>query len=176
MLLKALTTIAVLTQLLAFTSAKPTVYLIRHGEKPADDSNGLSAAGVERSQCLPKVFGTASAYNIGYIMAQTYEEDGSRKRPYDTVKPLADSLGLTVDIGCDRDDPDCVQKRVENYNGKGNILICWEHKKLTDIVKALGDKDAPKYPSDHFDLIWTDPAEYTGITSQTSECCPGDKC
>lgn len=53
-------------------AAKPTVYLIRHGEKPADDDeNGLSAAGVKRSQCLRNVFGTSSSYGIGYIMAQT---------------------------------------------------------------------------------------------------------
>lgn len=31
------------------------VYLIRHGEKPDDDSNGLSAQGEERAQCLVNV-------------------------------------------------------------------------------------------------------------------------
>lgn len=30
------------------------VYLIRHGEKPADGSNGLSPRGEERAQCLAK--------------------------------------------------------------------------------------------------------------------------
>jgi hypothetical protein len=47
-----------------------TVYLIRHGEKPEPEENGLSAQGVERSQALPGVFGRDSQYNIGYIMAQ----------------------------------------------------------------------------------------------------------
>jgi hypothetical protein len=37
---------------------------------------------------------------------------------------------------------------VNNYSGPGNILICWEHDALTDIVKALGDDDAPKYNDD----------------------------
>ena len=31
------------------------VYLIRHGEKPADGSNGLSPQGEERAQCLVNV-------------------------------------------------------------------------------------------------------------------------
>lgn len=129
----------------AAAAAKPTVYLIRHGEKPADDSeHGLSAAGVKRAQCLRNVFGAKSSYNIGHIMAQTPQDgefprslpiapprlltalnrvDGSRGRPRDTVAPLAADLGLTTDLSCDRDDADCVADVVKNYTGKGNILI-----------------------------------------------------
>ena len=56
---------------LAMGGSSPTVYLIRHGEKPADGGNGLSAQGLDRAQCLPSVFGKNSQYNIGKIMAQT---------------------------------------------------------------------------------------------------------
>lgn len=52
-------------------AAKSTVYLIRHGEKPADGGNGLNAQGLQRAQCLRDVFGGSSSYNIGYIMAMT---------------------------------------------------------------------------------------------------------
>ncbi|KAJ5740716.1 hypothetical protein N7493_000588 [Penicillium malachiteum] len=152
--------------------ANPTVYLIRHGEKP-DDGDGLSAEGLERAQCLRTVFGASSSYNIGHIMAQTPKSDGSRQRPYDTVEPLAEDLGLTVDTSCDRDDPGCVKDVVDGYTGSGNILICWEHDALTDIVEKLGDDDAPDYPDDSFNIIWTDPSPYTDITSETSENCPG---
>lgn len=51
--------------------AESTVYLIRHGEKPADGGTGLNAQGVQRSQCLRNVFGSSSDYDIGYILAQT---------------------------------------------------------------------------------------------------------
>lgn len=51
--------------------ADPIVYLIRHGEKPSNGSDGLSAAGLERAQCLKTVFGPSSGYDIGYIMAET---------------------------------------------------------------------------------------------------------
>ncbi|KAE8143570.1 hypothetical protein BDV38DRAFT_231666 [Aspergillus pseudotamarii] len=157
----------------ATVMASPTVYLIRHGEKPDDGGNGLSAQGVQRAQCLRSVFGKDSKYNIGYIMAQTPKKSGKRVRPYETVLPLAEDLGLTVDTSCDRDDPKCVKKAIENYKGDGNILICWQHEALTDIVKKLGADDAPEYPSDRFDLIWTDPSPYTKITETTSEQCPG---
>jgi broad specificity phosphatase PhoE len=53
------------------TAAKPTVYLIRHGEKPSDGGIGLSSQGQQRAQCLRSVFGASSKYNIGYILAQT---------------------------------------------------------------------------------------------------------
>ncbi|KAF8954293.1 hypothetical protein BGZ46_002965 [Entomortierella lignicola] len=99
--------------------------------------------------------------------------DGSRERPYLTVKPLADDLGLTVDTSCDRDDPDCVKAAVSNYSGSGNILICWEHDALTDIVESLGDSDAPDYPDNDYGIIWTDPSPYGDITAYTEENCPG---
>jgi len=64
----------VLALLLATAAlAKPTVYFIRHGEKPGGDANGLSDQGEERAQCLRNVFGKDSGYDIGYIMAQGYK-------------------------------------------------------------------------------------------------------
>lgn len=55
----------------ATAACSPTVYLIRHGEKPSDGGNGLNAQGVKRSQCIRKIFGQDSDYNITHIMAQT---------------------------------------------------------------------------------------------------------
>lgn len=77
--------------------------------------------------------------------------DGSRARPYETVKPLADSLGLKIDDSVSRDDAEGVAKAVEKWNGKGNILICWEHGQLTDIAEAIGVKHAPDYPDERYD-------------------------
>lgn len=54
---------------------KPTIYLIRHGEKPEDDDiPGLSPQGKQRAQCLRNVFNKSSPYNIGYIMSQDYKK------------------------------------------------------------------------------------------------------
>src|SRR5450759_5391909 len=109
--------------------------------------NVLNAMGMQRAQCLRTVFGASSPYNIGHIMAETPQSglfsmpffptyhfepnmfsDGSQARPYDTVLPLSEDLGLTIDISCQRDDSACVQNVVDSYTGAGNILICWEHK------------------------------------------------
>lgn len=158
--------------LLAVVSAEPTVYLIRHGEKP-DSGDGLSTQGEERAQCLRSVFGASSSFDIGYIMAQTPKSDGSRQRPLDTVTPLAEDLNITVDTSCSRGDESCVKDVVDDYSGSGNILICWEHDELQKIAKKLGADDVDAYPDDHYDLIWTDPYDYSAITSITSENCTG---
>ncbi|KAJ5157923.1 phosphoglycerate mutase family protein [Penicillium canariense] len=147
--------------LLATATAQSTVYLIRHGEK-LSSGNGISSQGEERAQCLVNVFSASSSYNIGHIMAETPRSamsisGGWQQCPYDTVLPLAESLGLDVDTSCERDDADCVQSVVDSYTGDGKILICWEHNELTNIVTALGDSDAPSYPDDSYNLIWTDP-------------------
>jgi hypothetical protein len=60
----------ILFPFLATAALAQTVYLIRHGEKPSDGSNGLSAQGMQRAQCLRNVFGLSSQYNIGYIIAE----------------------------------------------------------------------------------------------------------
>ncbi|KAG9242125.1 putative phosphoglycerate mutase family protein [Calycina marina] len=163
--------------LLVSVASAQTVYIIRHGEKPDDDDvTGLSAAGVQRSKCLRTVFGASSGYNIGYILAQTPKSSGKRNRPYLTVEPVSKDLGLTVDTSCDRDDFDCVVDTVAVYGAKAsgqNILICWEHNALTAIVSNLGTKNAPYYPDDLFNIIWTDPKPYSTITATTSENCPG---
>jgi hypothetical protein len=55
---------------LAAVASASAVYLIRHGEKPSDGSNGLNAQSVQGAQCLRNVFGASSGYNIGYIIAE----------------------------------------------------------------------------------------------------------
>lgn len=76
--------------------------------------------------------------------------DGERDRPYLTVKPLADSLGVPFDYSIARDDADKVAQTVKDFNGAGNILICWEHGQLTRIAEALGVKGDAKYPGDRY--------------------------
>src|SRR4030088_2657357 len=67
-----------------------TVILIRHAEKMVDPNNtdpDLSPAGQARAQELVRMFGDAG---INAIYATQY------KRTQQTVRPLADKLGLPV--------------------------------------------------------------------------------
>jgi hypothetical protein len=149
-------------------SSKPTVYFIRHGEKPVD-GDGLSADGLQRAECLRNVFGKNSSFSINHIIAQRPQLgvlepqpsegyrpltslDGRQKRPYDTVLPLSRDLGLEVDTHCERDDVHCVEKTTRSYSGPGNILICWEHSTMSNITEIMGDKNPPHFPRSEFVL------------------------
>ncbi|KAL9934654.1 hypothetical protein V8E36_006429 [Tilletia maclaganii] len=149
------------------------IYLIRHGEKTSDDSVGLSSTGQQRAQCLRNVFGANSGYNIKKIFAQKYKSDGSRVRPYQTVQPLAQDLGLTVDVGCDRDDIDCVHDAIHAFASKStaDILVCWEHDALEDIGASIGQRF--NYPGSRFDLIFLEKNGDLSKNSPYSENCPG---
>ncbi|KAH0559958.1 hypothetical protein GP486_003524 [Trichoglossum hirsutum] len=161
--------------------------MIRHGEKPpkdenGDDVNGLSDAGLNRAQGLVGVFGSASSYNIRYILAEHPKKDGSRTRPLETVSQLATELGISVDDSVDRDDAGGAAKAAKAHHGPGNVLICWEHGQLAKIAKELGVKGYAhgsgasgkvKYPDDRFDLIWTVMPPYEEIASVTSEDIQG---
>jgi hypothetical protein len=77
-------------------------------------------------------------------------DDGHDERPWKTVLPLADSIGLktnnnSFDIRFKRDKSKKVAEAVNAFQGPGDILICWEHKALTDLATAIGVRDAPKY-------------------------------
>jgi len=161
-------------------AASPTVYLIRHGEKPpklpnGEDPDGLSVQGIERSKALVQVFGRQSPYNIGYIVAQHPKDDGKEDRPYLTIKPLAETLKPEVDFNhkVHRDDAAGVAQAVQAFHGPGNVLVCWEHHRLQAIAQAIGAQDAPVYPEDRFDVIWTVEPPYDHISNVTSEHCPG---
>ncbi|CAI7569599.1 unnamed protein product [Penicillium manginii] len=127
----------------------PTVYLIRHGEKPADkEDHRLTHKGKERAQCLRTVFGAESEYDIGYIIAPTVKKHGKHGRPFETVRPLAKDLGLKIDTHCSRKSGACVADAIWSYDGPGNILISWRHGTLSDIQWFLGSEYPLEYPYD----------------------------
>ncbi|KAJ5218963.1 uncharacterized protein N7498_001062 [Penicillium cinerascens] len=161
---------------LAVASARgpTTVYMIRHGEKPADKNDqGLTPDGWRRAECLRDVFGADSEYNIQHIIAPPVMQNGEHRRPYMTVLPLAHDLGLQIDDHCTRKDPECVADAIRSYDGTGNILISWRHSNMDEIQELLGSENPVDYPINRFDLIWTMPYPYNEITDIYSEECPG---
>lgn len=102
------------------------------------------------------------------------QSNGKRRRPYDTVTPLASDLGLAVDHHCDRDDADCVHDTIKSFGdngGQGSVLVCWEHDALSDISMALGDEF--DYPDDVYNLIYEIVDKQLTKDSPYSEECPG---
>ncbi|KOS23112.1 hypothetical protein ESCO_003527 [Escovopsis weberi] len=153
---------------------RPSVFLIRHGEKPLDkDNHHLSDKGKQRAQCLRRVFSEDSHYDITKIMVEKRRKKGKRTRPFDTVAPLAEDLGIEIDDSCEQMDTRCVKKAIKQYRGPGNILICWEHKGLGKIIRKLGVKGKHRYPTKSYNLIWSVHHPYSNIANVASENCPG---
>src|SRR3989454_12480696 len=90
MLFAVLGAVVVFAYFATFRRPVTTVILIRHAEKVIDPNNAdpdLSPAGQTRAQELVRMFGDAG---INAIYATQY------KRTQQTVKPLADKLGLAT--------------------------------------------------------------------------------
>ena len=86
----------------AAAQSSKMVYLIRHGEKPADGGDDLTPAGYQRAACIAPFFGS-SDFNIQHIFAC---DDTTSRRMVETVTPLAQLLNLTIDTSIGEQDPD----------------------------------------------------------------------
>ena len=142
------------------------IYLIRHGEKPSDDSPGLTSQGKARAACISTKWSLDKKFTA--LFAPAYKPDGSRKRAFDTITPLASRLHETINTKCDRDDTACIVKAAKAAQAKGNVLVAWEHKELTNIAKKLSGQSL-EYPGSTFDLVWIVDAK--GKLTKSTEGC-----
>jgi hypothetical protein len=133
------------------------VILIRHAEKPPA-GHRLSQKGRERAAALaPYFLARPEVREFGppvAIYAQKRTEENRSRRPVETVKPLARELRLDVLEYAHEDFKKMVAdiNSRKEYRGK-MVLVCWEHRGIPDIARALGVK-APKWPGEAFDRTW----------------------
>lgn len=139
-----------------------TIYIIRHGEKINDDHIGLSKKGKKRANEIKRIFSN-SKFNIKYLYAQQYDDDGHKKRPYLTLKPLSKKMNLKIDTTCKREDIKCIIDKILNNHNDGNILLTWEHDKLQKIAEKLINelkikgnnlKNKLDKSNDGYDFLW----------------------
>jgi phosphohistidine phosphatase SixA len=139
------------------SSFPAAILIIRHGEKPDDESDRhLSNQGRIRAKILgeklPPMFPSISA-----LFAAAPSEDSDR--PYETIKPLGEVLGLKIDRSfTDKQHSELAKEILSdstNYGGK-TILICWHHEKIPALARDdLGQVAAPEtWPDEVFDQIW----------------------
>ena len=151
-----------------------TIMIIRHGEKPAGsqkssgvDATGsqspgsLSVRGWQRAGALVGLFDPAAADPIRAGLSRprsiyAAKPDGDAgQRPSQTVTPLADRLGLTVNTTYAKGN---VQALVQDITAvHGTVLVCWQHEEIPALAAALGPVTTPvptNWPDDRFDLVW----------------------
>jgi|SRR5208282_2343300 len=127
------------------------IVIVRHAEKPASKKPHLAVRGEMRaiglSKLLPKVV------KPDFVFASTSTKHSAR--PYQTIRPTADKLGVDVStMYADKEIKKLVKDfRKKQFRGK-TILICWHHGQLPKLIQELGY--APPYdqwPEELFDRI-----------------------
>lgn len=143
-----------------------SIMLIRHAEKPTTTLKGVKADGTRNPGSLvPRGWQRAGALSCFFstppsslaiptaIYTVQPKSFGGSSRPSETVSALAAKLGIKPSLlGVDAID-DLVDKVLSET---GDVLICWEHKRIPIITAAiLQVNNVPKWSGKRFDLVWT---------------------
>jgi phosphohistidine phosphatase SixA len=125
-----------------------TIILVRHAEKevvpPENKDPNLSLAGQARAQELARMFGRAG---ITSIYATQY------KRTHQTVKPLADKLGLTVTQVEAQKTPDLVKQIRAGKPGEV-VFLAGHNNSVPEIIAAFGGPKLPIIPETEYDNLF----------------------
>jgi 2,3-bisphosphoglycerate-dependent phosphoglycerate mutase len=147
MLFALLGAVVVFAYFATFRRPLTTVILIRHAEKNIEPNNpdpDLSPAGQARAQELVRIFGDAG---INAIYATQF------KRTQQTVKPLADKLGLPVNQVNSKNTADLLAQIRAQHSGQV-IFISGHNNTVPEIVAALGGPTYPVIPETEFDNLY----------------------
>lgn len=124
-----------------------TIILVRHAEKVIDPNNpdvDLTPAGQARAQEIARMFGGAG---ISAIYATQYQ------RTQQTVKPLADQLGLPVTVVNSKSTAELLAQ-IRARNSGETIFIAGHNNTVPEIVAALGGPQYPTIPESQYDNLF----------------------
>src|SRR6266850_3927018 len=144
MLFAVLGAVVVFGYYATFSRPVTTVILIRHAEKVIDPNNpdvDLSPAGQARAQELARMLGDAG---INAIYATQY------KRTQQTVKPLAEKLGVPANQVNSKNTADLVTQ-IRSQNSGQVVFIAGHNNTVPEIIAALGGPTFPAIPETDFD-------------------------
>ena len=123
------------------------ILIIRHAEKPARGDQ-LSAAGNARAQAYVSFFKNftldGQPLKLDYLFASADSKASQRARL--TIEPTSKMLGLAID---DQFADAQFQKLADEIRAKPhgkNILICWHHGEIPQLVQALGADPSRLFP------------------------------
>jgi hypothetical protein len=146
----------------AVLAAPARVILLRHAEKPPDESTvHLSKRGESRARALVSLLEVRSVLGTNgppaALFAPKFTRQGHSRRPYETLKPLADHLKLSIQMPYGPSDYAALAKRVLSdpaLDGK-TVIVCWIHNYLPALAKAFGVKPEPaRWKGSVYDRVW----------------------
>lgn len=155
MLFAVLGAVVVFAYFATFRRPLTTIILARHAEKIIDPNNpdvDLSPAGQARAQEIARIFGDAG---INAIYATQY------KRTQETVKPLADKIGVPATIVNSKSTADLVAQIRAQHSGQ-TIFIAGHNNSVPEIIAALGGPQYPTIPESEYDNLFVVTVYRTG--------------
>ena len=153
------------------------IMIIRHAEKPHElgpergvtldghhDKHELTVRGWQRAGALVPFFVPARGHAEGapistprVIMASAATPHSPSLRSQNTVTPLADRLGLTIDARHAEGEENDVAMSALGASGHGPVLISWHHHQIVVLAGLIaGDFEIcpPHWPDGRFDMVW----------------------
>jgi hypothetical protein len=130
-----------------------TVVVFRHAEKPKKGDN-LNCQGLNRSLALPAVlYGRFGIPEATYVPSMAFGDKTLHSRMFQTMIPFAAKYNLQLTSKFGEDETSEMAKAVLQRTGV--VMIVWEHKRIPDIVRALGAHDTElHWPDDDYDSLW----------------------
>jgi hypothetical protein len=121
--------------------------VIRHAEKPAVGSD-LSPEGVARAEAYVHYFETFQVDSRPLKLDSLFAARDSKNsnRPRLTLEPLSRALNIPLDCSFKNKAPDVLARELESRPHGTNILICWHHDKIPDLLRDLGADPAALLP------------------------------
>jgi len=147
MLFAILAAVLVFAYYATFRRPVTTLILVRHAEKVIDPNNpdvDLNADGQDRAQELVRMFGDSG---INAIYATQY------KRTQETVKPLADRLGLPINQVNAKNTGDLLAQ-IRAWHSGQTIFVAGHNNTVPEIIAAAGGPQFPNIPESEYDNLF----------------------
>lgn len=137
---------------LVSAASTTTVFVMRHAEKvtsnPQDPDPALAPAGEARALELAQFFGRApKGQGIEAVVVSQF------RRSQDTVRPLANRLGIPV-IVVPAEDTRGTAKRALAENRGGRVLIVGHSDTVPEIVKELSGVDVGPMSEAEYGIVY----------------------
>ncbi len=147
MLFAILAAVLVFAYYATFRRPVTTLILVRHAEKVIDPNNpdvDLNADGQARAQELVRMFGDSG---INAIYATQYQ------RTQETVRPLADRLGLPINQVNAKNTGDLLAQIRAQHSGQ-TIFVAGHNNTVPEIIAAAGGPQFPIIPESEYDNLF----------------------
>ncbi len=151
--------LAITTSLTEAVWAKPAKVLITRHANKVEHGYCLSLQGMERAQAFKYYFSKTGTYQHPPIKHIFAAYRGGKKpyiRPKQTCQPLADFLGIPLNIQYEPEQTQEIAKEImtnPKYNN-ASVLLCWEHHEIPHLVEAFGGGKVDRWHGKIFDQVY----------------------